>query len=402
MLREHVLHMATEPLEVVRIGFVGLGNRGMATLNRYMVIEGVEVRALCDLDTANLAAAVEVLRKKGKATPELYHGKEEWRTMCERSDIDLIYICTDWLTHTPMALYAMQHGKHVAVEVPAATTVEECWQLVDCAEMTRRHCVMLENCCYDVFHLATFSMVKDGLLGELTHLEGAYIHDLRDKYRADEEQGEGSWMGRLCGRHSGNPYPTHGLGPICQLLDIHRGDKMDYLVSMSPHISSKDVLTPCAYINNTLIKTKKGRSILLQYDVTTPRPYSRMQTVCGTKGFVQKYPRRQILIEGMNMVCGDATETLMHQYTHSQMQAVQQRGEQLQVANIMNYTMDFRLIHCLRKGLPLDMDVYDAAEWSCIAELTEQSVRGGGMPVSIPDFTRGRWDLLDGYEFSYD
>ena len=383
----NVLRLACAPLSLVRIGFIGLGNRGMATLKRYLVIDDIEIVALCDVNTAHLGAAAELLRAEGKHRPVLLDSPDGWRAMCQRDDIDLVYICTDWLTHTPMACFAMEQGKHVAIEVPAATTVEECWQLVDTAERTRRHCFMLENCCYDTFHQATLTMAEEGLLGTLTHLEGAYIHDLRDKYEADGPKG---WMARLCGQHKGNPYPTHGIGPVCQLLKIHRGDKLDYLVSMTP---STDVPYDVC-VNNTLIRTVKGKTILLQYDVTTPRPYSRMQTVCGTRGFVQKYPRRCIMLDGQELVKGDAVESLIAQYTRPDIATIQAEGHRLGVANIMNYTMDRRLIYCLREGLPLDIDVYDAAEWSCIAELSEQSALNGGIPIKIPDFTRG-WSIDD-------
>lgn len=384
MEKSHVLQLTCEPLPVVRIGFIGLGNRGMATLRRYLVIDGVEIVALCDIHRDHLSDAEALLTGGDRHIPMLLDTEDGWRKLCESDAVDLIYICTDWLTHTPMACYAMEQGKHVAIEVPAATTVEECWQLVDTAERTRRHCFMLENCCYDTFHQATLTMAQQGLLGTLTHLEGAYIHDLRDKYDADGPTG---WMARLCGQHKGNPYPTHGIGPVCQLLGIHRGDRLDYLVSLTP---ATDVPHDVC-VNNTLIRTVKGKTILLQYDVTTPRPYSRMQTVCGTRGFVQKYPKRCIMFDGQEPVKGDAVEPIVSQYTQPHIAAIQEEGYRLGVPNIMNYTMDRRLIECLRQGLALDIDVYDAAEWSCIAELSEQSALQGGVPIKIPDFTRGRW-----------
>lgn len=384
MEKSHVLQLRCEPLPTVRIGFIGLGNRGMATLRRYLVIDGVEIVALCDIHRDHLYDAAALLVGDDRHFPALLDTTDGWRQLCERDDVDLIYICTDWLTHTPMACYAMEQGKHVAIEVPAATTVEECWLLVDTAERTRRHCFMLENCCYDTFHQATLTMAQQGLLGTLTHLEGAYIHDLRDKYDADGPKG---WMARLCGQHKGNPYPTHGIGPVCQLLDIHRGDRLDYLVSLTP---ATDVPHDVC-VNNTLIRTVNGKSILLQYDVTTPRPYSRMQTVCGTRGFVQKYPKCCIMFDGKEPVMDDAVEAIVSQYTQPHIAAIQEEGYRLGVPNIMNYTMDRRFIECLRQGLPLDIDVYDAAEWSCIAELSEQSALQGGVPVKIPDFTRGRW-----------
>lgn len=384
MNSSRVLQLSCAPLPIVRIGFIGLGNRGMATLRRYLVIDGVEITALCDITPEHLGEAAALLQLDGRYRPALLGDPEGWMQMCHRDDIDLIYICTDWLTHAPMACYAMEQGKHVAIEVPAATTVEECWQLVDTAERTRRHCFMLENCCYDTFHQATLTMVEEGMLGTLTHLEGAYIHDLRDRYDANGPKG---WMARLCGEHKGNPYPTHGIGPVCQLLNIHRGDKLDYLVSLTPATDvSHDVC-----VNNTLIRTVNGKTILLQYDVTTPRPYSRIQTVCGTRGFVQKYPRRCVMFDGEEPVKGDAVDPIVAKYTKSHIARIQDEGYRIGVPNIMNYTMDRRLIECLREGMPLDMDVYDAAEWSCIAELSEQSALGGGIPVKIPDFTRGKW-----------
>lgn len=385
MEQSPVLRLACHPLPIVRIGFIGLGNRGMATLRRYLVIDDIEIVALCDIAPAHLDEAQTLLTNDGRYTPQLYNTQEGWCQLCERDDIDLVYVCTDWLTHTPMACYAMEHGKHVAIEVPAATTVSECWQLVNTAERTHRHCFMLENCCYDTFHQATLTMEAQGLFGTITHLEGAYIHDLRDKYDNDGPKG---WMGRLCGEHKGNPYPTHGIGPVCQLLHIHRGDRLDYLMSLTP---STDVPHD-VYINNTLIRTVKGKSILLQYDVTTPRPYSRMQTICGTRGFAQKYPRRCIMFDGEEPIKGDAVEPIIAHYTKAEIAAIQQKGHQLGVPNIMNYTMDYRLIYCLRHGLPLDIDVYDAAEWSCIAELSEQSALNGGIPIKIPDFTHGHWE----------
>lgn len=361
-----------------------MGNRGMATLRRYLVIDDIDIVALCDITPSHLAEAEALLVEDGRYHPQLYTTTEGWRQLCERDNIDLVYVCTDWLTHTPMACYAMEQGKHVAIEVPAATTVDECWQLVDTAERTRRHCFMLENCCYDTFHQAMLTMEQEGLFGTLTHLEGAYIHDLRDKYDSDGPTG---WMSRLCGQHKGNPYPTHGIGPVCQLLHIHRGDRLDYLVSLTP---ATDVPHDVC-VNNTLIRTVKGKSILLQYDVTTPRPYSRMQTICGTRGFAQKYPRRCIMLDGCDPIEDDNTEVAVTQYTQPEIAEIQKKGEALGVTNIMNYTMDYRLIYCLRHGLPLDMDVYDAAEWSCIAELSEQSALNGGIPMKIPDFTRGHW-----------
>ena len=218
----HVLGLAHPPIPVVRIGFIGLGNRGLLTLERYMLIEHVEIKALCEIRPGNLAKGQALLTKGGHPAATGYAGENGWQQMCCNPDIDLIIICTDWLTHTPMATYAMEQGKHVAIEVPAAMTVAECWQLVDTAERTRRHCIMLENCCYDAFALTTLNMARQGLFGEIMHVEGAYIHDLRSIYFSDENQGgfHNHWNKAYCMEHTGNPYPTHGLGPVCQILNL--------------------------------------------------------------------------------------------------------------------------------------------------------------------------------------
>ena len=278
------------------------------------------------------------------------------------------------------------------------------------AEETRRHCMMLENCCYDAFALTTLNMVQQGVLGEITHAEGAYIHDLRKHYFADEKAGgyHNHWIKLYSQQHTGNPYPTHGLGPVCQWMNIHRGDRMEYLVSMSSRQAGLSAYAGQVFgasseeaaqsyemgdVNTTLIHTAKGRTILLQYDVTTPRPYSRHQTVCGTKGFMQKYPVPCLLLDeyGKEPLSGEQFERMMEQYKHPFTAVIGEEARRKNMPNEMNYIMDYRLIHCLRNGLPLDQDVYDAAEWSCITELSERSVRQGSVPVEIPDFTRGNW-----------
>lgn len=411
MKPQNVLQLACEPISVVQIGFVGLGNRGILALERYMHLEGVEVKALCDLRTENLDRAADVLQRFGRTEATRYAEPGGWQTLCERTDLDLVYICTDWLTHTDIAVYALQQGRHVALEVPAAMSVADCWRLVDTAEQVRRHCMMLENCCYDAYALTALNMVQQGVLGEITHAEGAYIHDLRRHYFADETQGgyHNHWMKLYSQQHTGNPYPTHGLGPICQWMGIHRGDRLDYLVSMSSRqtglsayaerifgADSREAQQPYEMgdVNSTLIRTVKGRTILLQYDVATPRPYSRHQTLCGTKGFLQKYPVPCLLLEahGKEPLAGEALQEILDRYQHPFTREIGGEARRKEMPNEMNYIMDYRLVYCLHHGLPLDQDVYDAAEWSCITELSELSVRQGSVPIPIPDFTRGRWE----------
>lgn len=402
--QKDVIELACEPIDTVRIGIIGLGRRGSSAPIRLTKIENVEIKALCDIDFDEEKTTI---LKEYCPTADFYSGEEDWKKVCERDDIDLIYICTNWSNHTPMAVYAMEQGKHVAIEVPAAQTIEECWQLVNTAEKYQRHCMQLENCNYDFFETATLNMAQQGLFGEIVHTEGAYIHDLR-KLNFDEEGYWNMWRLKQLETSDGNTYPTHGLGPICHTLNIHRGDKMNYLVSMS---SKQFGMTEYAHqkfgedtiysnreykkgdINSSLIRTEKGKTILLQHDVTSPRPYSRLHLISGTKGFAQKYPQQGIALEpnSHRFLPKDQLDSLIEKYKHPVFSEIEEKAKQIGGHGGMDYIMDYRLIYCLRKGLPLDMDVYDAAEWSSIVELSKKSVENQSMPVKIPDFTRGAW-----------
>ena len=410
--QQDVIQLVTPKLETVRVGFIGLGMRGPGAVERWTHIPGTQIVALCDLLPERVENAQKILEKAGLPKAASYAGDEKaWKKLCERDDIDVVYIATDWKHHADMGVYAMEHGKHVAIEVPAAMNVAECWQLVDTAEKTRRHCIMLENCCYDPFALTTLEMARQGALGEIMHVEGAYIHDLRSMYFAEESEGgyHNHWGKRYSIEHTGNPYPTHGLGPACQILDIHRNDRMEYLVSMSTHQAGMSEYARKRFgenspearqkyklgdVNTTLIHTAKGKTIMLQYNVSTPRPYSRLQTVCGTLGFAQKYPVPCIALDshGDTPLEGEALEQVLTLYKHPFSATIGEEAHRKGLPNEMNYVMDYRLIYCLRNGLPLDMDVYDAAEWSCITELSEKSVLNGSIPVKVPDFTRGVWE----------
>lgn len=412
-----VLKLACPPIDTVRIAFVGLGARGSDAVGRYMSIEGVKVVALCDLLPDRVDSCQAILAKHGRPAAAAYSGVDGWKRLCERKDVDLVYVCTHWQLHTPIAVYAMEHGKHAAVEVPAALTLEQCWQLVNTAERTRRHCMMLENCCYDFFELATLRMAQEGVFGEVMHVEGAYIHDLR-WLMFDEKSGYWDmWRLKYNAAHTGDPYPTHGLGPVCQILNIHRGDRMSSLVSMSSdqygltaHAKEKfgdtSAYAKTRYrlgdMNTTLIRTARGKTIMVQHDVTSPRPYSRIHLVSGTKGFAQKYPVQQIALEpeGHRALAPAQRDSVLKRYEHPFVTKIGEIAKKVGGHGGMDYIMDYRLIYCLRHGLPLDEDVYDAAEWSSIIPLSEQSVLQGSAPVSIPDFTRGAWKKISGLTFA--
>lgn len=362
----------------------------MKTLERYAFIHGAEIRYLVDIDEQRVLLANQKLTQSGRPQAKVLIGEKAWAEACSMQDVDVVYICTEWRSHTTIATEAMRCGKHVIVEVPAATTLRECWQLVETAEKTRRHLFMAENCCYDFFALQTLEIKRRGLFGQIMHCEGAYIHNLNEyKFAPQHGDTKHNWMIHSCAQHGGNPYPTHAIGPIAQLLDFHNQDRMVRLVSLSSSITiPNECNSELGHINNTLILTERGVSILLQLDVSTNRPYNRLQTVCGTKGFAQKYPLPTIQLEGEKLLTGNEALSAMQKFATSPASQLWQRGHQLGVPNEMNYAMDARLIYCLQNGLPLDIDVYDAAEWSCLAELTQLSASKGNIPIDIPQFRR--------------
>jgi predicted dehydrogenase len=397
---------AAPKIDRVRIGFIGLGMRGPGAVNRMSHIEGVEINGLCDLRPEKVDAVQKSLAGS-QHKPLSYSGTEEaWKQLCDRDDIDLIYICTPWHLHAPMAVYAMEAGKHVAVEVPAAITVDECWQLVETSERTRKHCMMLENCCYDFFELLTLNMARQGYFGEIIHTEGAYIHDLVGLNFAKNGYQD---MWRLKENFkNGNLYPTHGLGPVCQVMNVNRGDKMEYLTSMASadfhmakkaeELAAKDDFYKQfvgkdyrGNMNTTSIRTANGRTIMIQHDVSSPRPYSRLHVISGTEGFAQKYPSPAKIAKGESFVSAEEFKKLEQQYTPEIVKKVGEMAKQIGGHGGMDFMMDWRLIDCLRNGLPLDQDVYDAASWSVIAPLSIWSVANRSNSIDVPDFTGGSW-----------
>lgn len=422
--QQSMLGFRCEPIENVRIGFIGLGDRGSGAIYRYCFIEGITVKALCDLYPERVEKAQNTLEEHGVARAELeFTGEEGWKELCQRDDIDLVYLAVPWQLHTPIAVYAMEHGKHVAIEVPAATNIAECWALVNTSERTRRHCMMLENCCYDDFELTSLNMAQKGVFGEIVHVEGSYIHNL-DPYW-DGYQGD--WRMIYNRAHAGDVYPTHGLGPAANVLNIHRGDRMVTLVSMqsdSYHgkaLAEKRYGKPmddyaCGDHVGTYIRTQNGKTIEIQHDTYNPRPYNRMYQITGTEGFANKYPVEGYAVGGANVdksiayddldaeeyVSPEVFEALKKQYRHPILDepGLLEMAKKVGGHGGMDFIMDSRLIYCLHNGLPLDQDVYDAAEWSSLVELTEVSINHGSMPVVMPDFTRGDWNKTDGLQWA--
>ncbi len=391
--------------EQIRVGMVGVGLRGTSLLRDLLAIDAVSIRAVCDIVPEKVAAAQERIRQAGQEEPAGYSQDErDFENLCKRENLDLIYIATPWDWHTPVAVAAMKHGKHVGVEVPATVTLEECWELVDTSEKTQRHCIMLENCCYGYNEMLLLNLVRAGVLGELTHGEAAYIHDLRSTLT--ENAHEGLWRRFPHTKRNGNLYPTHGLGPVANYMGINRGDRFEVLVSMSslernlsayvrnqfpendPKRSEKYV---CGDMNTSLIRTATGRTIMVQHDVVSPRPYDRINLISGTKGTFRDYPPR-IYLDGQE--AGHRWQTLdsfKEKYEHLLWRQVGELARKTGGHGGMDFIMSYRLIQCMREGLPPDMDVYDAASWSAPGPLSELSVRSGSAPQKFPDFTRGKW-----------
>lgn len=422
--QEHVLGLVTEPLDTVRVGFVGLGMRGPGAVYRFTHIPGVKIVALCDVEADRVASAQNILKEAGLPEAASYSGSTEaYKEMCERDDIDLVYVATDWVHHAPVALYAMEHGKHAAIEVPAAMTLDEIWKLIDTSERTRRHCMQLENCVYDFFELTTLNMAQHGVFGEILHVEGSYIHNLSDFW----DSYWNNWRLDFNQNNRGDVYPTHGFGPACQLLDIHRGDRLKTLVAMDtkavtgPRCVEEMTGEKCESFKNgdhtlTMLTTENGKTMLIEHNVMTPRPYSRMYQLTGTDGFANKYPVEQYCLRpGDNApkevnhenltahgaVSEEMKAQLMGLYKHPIHKELEAKAKTVGGHGGMDFIMDYRLVYCLRNGLPLDMDVYDLAEWCSLVELSRISLENGNMPVAVPDFTRGHWNDVKGYRHAF-
>jgi hypothetical protein len=399
---------AAPKIPVVRIGIIGLGMRGGDAVERLSYIDGVEITALCDKYPDRIAASQKTLLKMKRQAAKEYSGEEGWKALCESNEVDLVYTPTPWHLHTPIALYAMKNGKHAAVEVPAGKTMDELWELVETSEKTRKHCMMLENCCYDFFELLTLNMARQGMFGEIIHAEGAYIHDLSKDWLFNKKAYADMWRLKENIGQNGNLYPTHGLGPIAQCMNINRGDKLDHLVSMSTNDFSlnnmvKDLAAKDDFfkeyvdrpyrgnMNTTLMKTNKGKTIMVQHDVSTLRPYSRIHLVSGTKGAAQKWPGPQRIAFSHSWVKAEELKQLEEKYAPPIVKHIGTIAKEVGGHGGMDFIMDWRLIDCLRNGLPLDQDVYDAASWSCLFPLSQRSVAKRSRTIDIPDFTRGSW-----------
>lgn len=433
--QKDVINLATPKVQTVRVGFVGLGMRGPGAVERWTHIPGVQIVALCDYEEARAEACQKYLKNAGLAPAAIYSGADGYKELCKRNDIDIVYVATDWDHHFPVAMCAMQNGKHTAIEVPSAMNLEQCWDLINESEKTRKHCMILENCCYDWFEMNTLNMAQHGVFGEVIRAQGAYIHNLDDFWEYYWKNPNGSdaeklgWRMKYNKENRGDVYATHGLGPVAQALDIHRGDRMKTLVAMdTKSVHGKEYVEkktgkPCNDFRNgdhttTLIRTEEGKVIEIQHDVMNPQPYNRLYQLTGTKGFANKYPSEGYAVDAKQLAAAghkpkvdnlsshgfmpeSEKQSLEQQYQHPILKKYGEEAKEVGGHGGMDFIMDSRLVYCLQNGLPLDMDVYDLAEWCSLAELGTLSMDHNNASVAIPDFTRGHWNDVKGFRHAF-
>ena len=415
-------NFAVAPMKRIRVGIIGIGERGTAAVHRIALIPGCEFTALCDLRPEAVDAAKKWLAEKGKPAPKhCFSGKpDSWKGLADCDDVDLVYIVTPAALHPPMEVYSLLAGKHVLTEVPGAQTLDQCWEIVETCEKVRRHCMMLENCCYGEMEMLAWNLCHQGLLGTLTHAEGGYIHNLtfrhmehptaKNNFRTQRLKEQVAANPGSEVRRWGNTYPTHALGPICLYMDMNRGDRMTHVASFSTLAAGHQEFAAATFgadewqnklkwrtgdMNTSIIKTAKGRTIMMQVDQTTPRPYSRINLVQGTKGCFYDYPPRLALSkkpgDHAGWLSSAAFEKARVEHRHPLWKSVGEIAKKVGGHGGMDFIMDLRWAYCLQNGLPLDMDVYDLASWSSIVPCSAASDKAGGVLVDLPDFTRGAW-----------
>ena len=429
--QEDVIGLTVPKMKVVRVGFVGLGMRGPGAVQRWTHIPGVQIVALCDYEQKRAERCQKFLKEANMPEAAIYYGEKGYEELCKRPDIDLVYVATDWKHHFPVAKCALENGKNTAIEVPSAMNLQECWDLINLSEKTRKHCMILENCCYDWFEMNTLNMAQHGVFGEVLRAQGAYIHNLDGFWKAYWKDGSADklgWRLRFNMEHRGDVYATHGLGPVAQALDIHRGDRMKTLVAMdTKSVHGKNLVKEATGQDSefrngdhttTLIRTENGKVIEIQHNVMNPQPYNRLYQLTGTKGFANKYPIEGYALSAQQMQASGVTpkvddlsshsfmpkaemDALVAKYQHPILKKYGEMAKEVGGHGGMDFIMDARLVYCLQNGLPLDMDVYDLAEWCCLAELGALSMDNNCASVQIPDFTRGHWNEVKGYKHAF-
>ncbi len=432
--QKDVLNLALPAEPVVRVAFVGLGMRGPGAVERFTHINGVRIVALCDYEPNRVEACQKILKNAGLPEAASYSGAKGYEDLCKRPDINLVYVATDWDHHFPVAKCALENGKNTAIEVPSALNLQQCWDLINLAEQKQLHCMILENCCYDWYEMNALNMAQHGVFGEVLRAEGAYIHNLDSFWDYYWKNPDGSdpdklgWRMKYNKEYRGDLYATHGLGPVAQALDIHRGDRFTTLVAMDTKSShgkayvEKKTGRPCNDFRSgdhttTLMRTENGKVVEIQHNVMTPQPYNRLYKLTGTKGYATKYPEPRFALDASTLkdagvpavdnlnshdfMPADQQAKLEAKYMHPILAKYGAMAKEVGGHGGMDFIMDSRLVYCMQNGLPLDMDVYDLAEWCCLGELGALSMDHNCASVAFPDFTRGNWDRQKGFKHAY-
>ncbi|HUH45983.1 MAG TPA: Gfo/Idh/MocA family oxidoreductase [Arenibacter sp.] len=406
-------------LDTVRCAFIGVGARGSGHAHQIASIEGTEVVAISDLYQDLAKRSADKCKENGKGTRhkkiKLYtDGENDWKKMLKKERPDVVFVSTPWEVHAPMAIEAMKSGTHVFVEVPLALTIAEMWEIIDTSEKTQKHCMMLENVNYGREELLYLNMCRQGVLGELLHGEASYIHELRGQMN-QVDRGTGSWRTPHYAHRNGNLYPTHGLGPVAQYMNLARGeDNFKLMNSFSSPGKGRNLYAAKNFpadhkwnqldfkggdINTSIVKTHLGRTIMVQWDETSPRPYTRHNLIQGTKGTMQGFPTRIALEGGFEggpkdhhtWGEGEQLQKIFEKYEHPLYVRLGELSEKMGGHGGMDFMMLYRIIECLRQGQPLDQNVYEGCYWSAVGTLSEASVAQNGAPQEFPDFTRGKW-----------
>ncbi len=406
-------------LKTVRVAFIGVGARGTGHARQIATIEGTEVVAISDLYQDLVQRSIDNCKEIGKGERHneiaMYSGGEnKWKLMLKEVKPDAVFISTNWDNHAPMVIEAMNSGAHAFVEVPMATTIEDMWEIINTSEKTRKHCMMMENVNYGRDEMMYLNMCRKGVIGDFLHAEAAYIHELRFQME-EQKRGTGSWRTHHYAKGRGNLYPTHGLGPVAQYMNLARGDdNFNTLISYSTPALGRKIYAEKNYpsdhkwnkldykngdLNTSIIKTNVGRTVMVQWDETSPRPYSRHNLIQGTKGILAGFPTRVALEGGVEGVTknhhswaqGKDLDVLYEKYDHPLYKRLGALAKKMGGHGGMDFMMRYRIIECLRNGEPLDQNMYEGCFWSAVTPLSAKSIKYGGAPQRFPDFTRGNW-----------
>ena len=407
------------PIRQIRAAFVGVGDRGRIHARNFNSFQGTKIVGVSDLYETRVKETINSLDSEESIRG--YWGKDNlWIEMIKETKPDVVFISTNWDNHAPMAIKSMELGSHTFVEVPLANTVEDLWGIVNTSEKTRKHCMMLENVNYGREELMFLNICRKGLIGDLIHGEASYIHDLRaqmfqkDETSLDGHPGTGSWRTRQYSKNIGNLYPTHGLGPVAQYMSLARKeDNFNKIVSLSSPSKGRYLMAKKYFaknhewnnlefkngdINTSIIQTTYGKTIMIQWDETSPRPYTRHNLIQGTMGALTGFPTRVFFDSKENQnsigyfpwIEGKDLSEIYEKYDHPLYKKLNEK-----TANSGHGGMDgimmYRVVECLQKGEPLDQNVYEGAFWSAVTPLSAKSIDSGGNPQNFPDFTRGKW-----------